>query len=971
MKKILLLSLALLLGVTLSAQTQQGYVKTKGRMVNGKLVPGQGLKGATVSIKGRNVVLVNADDGAFSFPVPKEKKYHIDSVKKKEYELVNYTELRTHTYSGDTLFLIMEKPAQQQADILAKERNLRRQSEAKLQRLEDSISSLNISLEEKNHQLEELSQQREFNENYIKELAKYSASLDYDRISEFQRQVNASLEEGEFGKALQLLRSKGNITDLLKTIQQEETAEAQKDIAIQKEIEDNEKAKAVTSLKKEELGQICYSYYQTHLMQHHFDSAAYYIEFRTIVDTTNAQWLYDAAFYFSYQNNTKLAIYYYEKALSIFRKMDLDDIQSYGVDMAYTLINLAQFYSDTKPSTLSQCESMYKEAIDISDELIYSNNPEGYAIKFNSLNNLMSLYNSNSLYSEAEQVFLDDLTELMEEVEYDSLVWNNPNMVFQVVRLIENGINLANKASLLSPERANQIIDRNLSMSPIDNLIELAEEEPETFGPLAIRFATLYADLHMQANHLSESESLLKKTIEIARKLVQVNSEAFSPGLIQQLHALGNFYKYANRMTESEALYVEALEICRQLVKKDTNLFTPFLADVLNDLGILYGMIGYANQDLNELLKSEAYLKESLEKGRILVKMDPQRFESGLCNGLSSLGDLYMTFCSIYPDSDSYEKSEALYLEAIELMRPLADNNPKYHALELCSTIKKLGALYYSLGIQKDDEKMFGKCKQCHLEVLDIVRKLDKSEPLQYEAELIGALADLGNLCRNLNEFDQCETYYEEAIILASLLDDENNNYIYGHADLLYNAAQYKGMVEQYEEGIEMVQESMELCKSTIDDNPETEMLYLYDLSLLATLYTSHMDYNKAQAVYQELLPLLQSAADIGDELMKQQYAIDLGSASFCALLTSQLEEAEQHATKALSIDPSQHWISTNLAAALLFQGKYDEAEQIYRQFKNELKDNFLQDLNEFEAAGVIPEERKADVERIRKMLNE
>ena len=37
-------------------------MKTKGRMVNGKLVPGQGLKGATVSVQGRTSVLVNADD---------------------------------------------------------------------------------------------------------------------------------------------------------------------------------------------------------------------------------------------------------------------------------------------------------------------------------------------------------------------------------------------------------------------------------------------------------------------------------------------------------------------------------------------------------------------------------------------------------------------------------------------------------------------------------------------------------------------------------------------------------------------------------------------------------------------------------------------------------------------------------------------------------------------------------------------
>ena len=77
------------------------------------------------------------------------------------------------------------------------------------------------------------------------------------------------------------------------------------------------------------------------------------------------------------------------------------------------------------------------------------------------------------------------------------------------------------------------------------------------------------------------------------------------------------------------------------------------------------------------------------------------------------------------------------------------------------------------------------------------------------------------------------------------------------------------------------------------------------------------------------------------------------------------------YACEALAIDPSQKWINTNLAAALLLQGKYDEAEAIYRQYKDELKDSFLQDFIDFEAASVIPEECKADVERIRQMLNE
>ena len=63
-------------------------------------------------------------------------------------------------------------------------------------------------------------------------------------------------------------------------------------------------------------------------------------------------------------------------------------------------------------------------------------------------------------------------------------------------------------------------------------------------------------------------------------------------------------------------------------------------------------------------------------------------------------------------------------------------------------------------------------------------------------------------------------------------------------------------------------------------------------------------------------------------------------------------------------MDSTKHWISGNLAHAILFQGRCDEAEAIYRQYKDELRDSFLDDFRQFEEARVIPEERKEDVQR-------
>ena len=86
MKRTLIFLLSLsLITIAVSAQTQQGYVKTKGRMVNGQHVPGKGLSGATVTVRGGNVV-VSSGTGAFALVI--EEKVlgpdHPDTRKIKE-----------------------------------------------------------------------------------------------------------------------------------------------------------------------------------------------------------------------------------------------------------------------------------------------------------------------------------------------------------------------------------------------------------------------------------------------------------------------------------------------------------------------------------------------------------------------------------------------------------------------------------------------------------------------------------------------------------------------------------------------------------------------------------------------------------------------------------------------------------------------------------------------------------------------
>ena len=189
MKRSILLTTFILLSTIAFAQTQQGFVKTRGRMVNGQLVPGQGLKGATVSVNGRTPVLVNADNGAFSFPIP-DQHFRIDSVKKKGYQLVDIDAcLRTHEYSANPFYIVMETPEQQQTDKLNAERKIRRHLQKKLQEKEDEIEALKgkneITREEYHQSLQKLYDEQQHNEQLISDMVKRYATLDYDQQDSF------------------------------------------------------------------------------------------------------------------------------------------------------------------------------------------------------------------------------------------------------------------------------------------------------------------------------------------------------------------------------------------------------------------------------------------------------------------------------------------------------------------------------------------------------------------------------------------------------------------------------------------------------------------------------------------------------------------------------------------------------------------------------------------------------------------
>lgn len=154
-------------------------------------------------------------------------------------------------------------------------------------------------------------------------------------------------------------------------------------------------------------------------------------------------------------------------------------------------------------------------------------------------------------------------------------------------------------------------------------------------------------------------------------------------------------------------------------------------------------------------------------------------------------------------------------------------------------------------------------------------------------------------------------------------------------------------------------------------EKEKSELLYTENLAELSVLYSAEKKYETAYNYNTELLELRKNYYFAEPANYKNDYSSTLVNQSFNANLLGKFKEGETYCLEALQVDSTKHIAYTNLAAALLFQGKIEEAEKIYRQYKSEFKDGFLDDFAEYERLQVIPKEYMADVERIKAMLQE
>ena len=447
-----------------------------------------------------------------------------------------------------------------------------------------------------------------------------------------------------------------------------------------------------------------------------------------------------------------------------------------------------------------------------------------------------------------------------------------------------------------------------------------------------------------------KADDHLQQVLQQMRQLASESPEEHEPQLAWTLeHAATLLTGHQPQDARATGYFQEAANIYEKLAEENPQIYRPYLAEVLNNFAMNY-------PDRSDRLdRCEPLFKQALDIYWQFAQEDARAY-------ISRVADVQNNMAQLYDQAQQFNKSEQCYQQALGIYSKLAESDPKAYNPNVAATLNNLSALYYRNG--RDGEQPL-------LQALEIYRQLYQENPQLYGPQLAVALNNLAVQYYGEGRDDEGEKVCNEAL--------EAFRKITG-----YNATEYTPLLAQrlYEQAIRLYkderigqseplfQESLTLFRDLAKHNPaDYQPQVAKVLRNLATAYDKMNRLPDGEKMYQEELAINQELAQQEPSRYKADVARSYGNLSNHALLMKDYSKAVDLARKGLAVDDSKLFIQANLAAAYLFMGETASAEEIYTRYKSQLHDVFLDDLQEFSSRGIIPKERQADVEHIRRLL--
>lgn len=591
-------------------------------------------------------------------------------------------------------------------------------------------------------------------------------------------------------------------------------------------------------------------------------------------------------------------------------------------------------------SDIYYCMKQYDKSVDLCKKALsidIDNDSEDYYHTKAELFNLLGIvYEKTQKFDESENMFLSAI-ELFKQL--DSI---NPNKYrYLMAKSMLNIAGLYNSINLYDKCEVYGLYARDICQ-------KLAEDNPDAYDRYYAVSLCVLARVYRDKHQYEDCEKYYKLALDILERLSERNPLVYLPligGVKQNLAGL--YEVYLKRMEDVEQLDLEALYIFKHLSETNPSVYKPEIADITCNLAILYSSYGRNHEADSMFLKAKDLIQE-------LVVVDSVVY-------LPRLQNVYENLSVLYQHIGRYDKSETMALLSLEIAEKLAIANPSVYEPVVAKAKTDLGTIYEYTQRYDESEVML-------LSAIQIYEKLVGLYPDVFKPFLAGAYNSTATLYYFTQQYDKSADMYKKALdIFEEFTKTNHNKYDYYVAVTSYSIGLLCMVQEQYDEGLVALKRAIEVYKQLSTNNPSLIEWYYAGKRWSSYLYVGVKDYLSAYNALKEWLLWAQESHWNVPEFDVEEFC----NISKYGIYNGRFKEAEQWIRKGLDVDSNQHKFNSILAISLLFQGKYNEAEQIYIQYKKELKEDFIKDFDEFESANIIPRKRMKDVERIRKIINE
>lgn len=457
--------------------------------------------------------------------------------------------------------------------------------------------------------------------------------------------------------------------------------------------------------------------------------------------------------------------------------------------------------------------------------------------------------------------------------------------------------------------------------------------------------------------YLSLKESIARLNTEIAR--LRATGVAELQPMIDEKQA--ELYKKRESLNRLESRLFDLALSINKLIGSGTPVSErKRLAIEMFERGNSKGVVEILNE--KDIAADAAQARKEIEQGKLLVDSGRSLIEAGL-QKTRSLAEEYVlrakALMTDYAEPRRFELACHAYEQGIELIRANLSEE------ELAKSLFEYGHFLQT-------NKRYDLAEVRYRENLDICQRLAAISPYAYEPGLAGTQNNLGVLYNNTQRYKESEKMYLSALKIYQRLTAANPQvYEPDLAMTQNNLGLLYSDIRRYEESEEMHLSAVEIYQRLTIVNPQVYEPDLADTQYnLGCLYYNIQRYEDSEEMYLSALEVYQRLTAVNPQVYEPYLVRACNNLSFLFLAQGNFEEAERYAREGSKYDFTHHTIYTNLAASLLLQGRYAEAEEIYLRYKEELKEDFLSDFEDFYRRGIIPPEREDDVERIKKLLS-